>query len=36
MVPGRANGDPHMTTYNGLNYDFMSPGEFVTTGDSVR
>ena len=33
MVGGRANGDPHMTTYNGLNYDFMSLGEFVTTTD---
>ncbi len=33
MVTGGANGDPHMTTYNGLTYEFMSLGEFVTTED---
>ncbi len=33
MVAGNANGDPHVTTYNGLNYDFMSLGEYVTTED---
>jgi von Willebrand factor type D domain len=33
MVAGNANGDPHMTTYNGLSYNFMSLGEFVTTMD---
>ncbi len=33
MVAGGANGDPHMTTYNGLHYEFMSLGEFVTTSD---
>lgn len=32
-VAGLANGDPHMTTYNGLGYNFMSLGEFVTTTD---
>ncbi|MGH2465770.1 MAG: VWD domain-containing protein, partial [Candidatus Limnocylindrales bacterium] len=32
-VGGQANGDPHMTTYNGLNYEFMSLGEFFTTSD---
>jgi hypothetical protein len=30
---GLALGDPHMTTFNGLNYDFMPLGEFVTTSD---
>jgi hypothetical protein len=30
---GSAAGDPHMTTFNGLNYDFMNLGEFVTTSD---
>jgi hypothetical protein len=28
-----ANGDPHMTTFNGLTYDFMTLGEYVTSTD---
>ncbi len=30
---GEANGDPHMTSLDGLHYDFMSLGEFTTTAD---
>lgn len=33
IISGSANGDPHMTTLNGLHYEFMSLGEFVTTKD---
>ncbi len=31
---GTSNGDPHITTFNGLPYDFMTYGEFVTATDS--
>ncbi len=30
---GTSNGDPHITTFNGLTYDFMTYGEFVTAQD---
>ena len=30
---GTSNGDPHITTFNGLTYDFMTYGEFVTARD---
>ena len=32
---GTSNGDPHVSTYNGLMYDFMTYGEFATTQDST-
>ena len=32
---GTSNGDPHVSTYNGLLYDFMTYGEFVTSQDST-
>lgn len=32
-VGGSANGDPHVITYNGLHYDFMTYGEFLTSTD---
>ncbi|MEO7125937.1 MAG: VWD domain-containing protein [Nakamurella sp.] len=30
---GSANGDPHMITLNGLHYDFMTLGEYLTSQD---
>jgi hypothetical protein len=30
---GQHNGDPHITTVNGVNYDFQSAGEFVALRD---
>ncbi len=32
---GTSNGDPHVSTYNGLLYDFMTYGEFATSQDST-
>jgi subtilisin family serine protease len=30
---GQHNGDPHITTVNGINYDFQAAGEFVALRD---
>ena len=32
---GQHNGDPHITTVNGVNYDFQSGGEFVALRDGM-
>ncbi|TKX42825.1 VWD domain-containing protein [Halorubrum sp. ARQ200] len=31
---GSATGDPHLTTYDGVAYDFQAAGEFILTNDS--
>lgn len=33
VYDGADNGDPHITTVNGVNYDFQSAGEFVLLQD---
>jgi hypothetical protein len=32
---GDSNGDPHLTTFDGLRYDFQAAGEFIAARDSA-